>query len=218
LYFSAAAKPDADSRHDCPTVPKHSRPTKTYSQHNLYALRCQSAQHYWYAILRTAARRRKKTRLWRTQRMGLRSYKPNFPYKYNSTAPNNCQVEIKIHMSDIIPSQTDKEGHISRSESAFSAFQFHPNFERRNQNAFGKFHLRYFVCFPCQTSDFKGIFGVFLKPCNGTASLCKYNLPAPAYLIAVATIFSSGKPCASCTISTPFFLHMYKMNKSDFFS
>ena len=130
---------------DCPAVQTHSRSAKTYSQHNLYALRCQSAQHYWYAILRTATRRRKKTRPRRAQRMELRCFKPNFLYKYDSTARQNCQVRLKIHISVTVPSYTGKERLSAPLTSPQKSLYFCRKIPRNKRARDSKFHLRYFV-------------------------------------------------------------------------
>ena len=160
--------------------------------------------------------RRKKTRPRRTQRMALRCFEPNFPYKYNSTAPQNCQVRLKIHKSVTFPSYTGNEPVFSALRAAQSAFQIRP-FSRPSAERFKrKYYLRYFVKFPAFRGVFCAVFGVFFGDSREHVRVCKYDLPSANDLLACATIPSPTNLWAMCTILRPKFLHLYKITKSRF--
>ncbi len=160
--------------------------------------------------------RRKKTRPRRTQRMALLCFKPNFPYKYNSTARQNCQVRLKIHKSFTFPSYAGNEPVFTALKRGQKRFHIRPILQPPLQEKACKFDLRYFVKFPRLKGIFRAIFGVFFDYSGEVVHLCKFYLPFAEELIACATICKTAKPWAFCTILTPNFLHLYKITKSHF--
>lgn len=161
--------------------------------------------------------RRKKTRPRRTQRMALHCFKPNFPYKYNSTARQNCQVRLKIHKSVTFPSYPGKEPVFAGLQSGQKRFQIQPIPHPPARPKLSKYYLRYFVKFHAISGIFSAVFSAFFGYPGEVVHLCKYHLPFVSELLACATIHNSQIPWAYCTILTPYFLHLYKITKSDFF-
>lgn len=166
---------------------------------------------------RRRSKRRKKTRPRRMQRMALHSFKPNFPYKYNSTAPQNCQVRLKIHKSVTLPSYVGNEPDFNTPQSIQNSPPNRP-FSRLDFSAqVSKCNLRYFVNSTCFTGIFSAFFRAFFALPAEDVHLCKYYLPVADELLACATICPPPKSWSFCTISDPIFLHVYKITKSHFF-